>query len=152
VDAEFDTPVSRSTLSRNIRELGFTHQKLRLRAIQRDEEEILAWKVDTAQMYTADQLISIDESSKDGRTLYRKHGWGMKGQTPVRTVDFPRGERWSLLPALTVNGYIAKRAIEGSVDAASFLDFILEDVVSLPYPNPRLYPITILTTSLSYHR
>ncbi len=92
LDTELNTPVSRSTLSRTMREVGFTRQKLKLCAIQRDEEEILAWKEDTAQMFTADQFISIDESSKDGRTLYRKYGWGLKGMTPIRTVDFPRGE------------------------------------------------------------
>jgi transposase len=126
-----DAPVSRSTVYRTIRDLGFTHRKLKLRATQRSEEDIEAWMEDfKAQGYTADQLISIDESSKDGRNLYRNYGWGLRGESTMVTVEFPRGERWSLLPAMTVDGYIAKRVVLGSVDGGTFIDFILEDVVS----------------------
>lgn len=90
-------------------------------------------------MFTVDQLVSVDESSKDGRTLYRRYGWSPRDETAHRTVDFPRGERWSLLPALTIDGYIAKRIVTGSIDGIEFLDFILEDVLPKmnPYPLPR---------------
>ncbi|CCA76208.1 related to transposase, putative-Phytophthora infestans [Serendipita indica DSM 11827] len=105
-------------------------------------------------MFTADQLVSVDESSKDGRTLYRRYGWSPRGETAHRTVDFPRGERWSLLPALTIDGYIAKRIVKGSIDGLEFLDFILEDVTpQLPKMNP--YPLSrsvLLLDNCSIHK
>jgi transposase len=132
-----DVPISRSAVYQLIRDCGFTHKKLKLRASQRDEEEIERWKMEVLPRYSAEQLVSVDESSKDGRTLYRKFGWALKGETGVCSVDFPRGQRWSLLPALTVDGYIAKRVIPDSVDGSEFLDFILEDVVRTLVYSPK---------------
>jgi len=42
-----------------------------------------------------------------------------------------RGTRYSILPAITVDGYIAVRVVEGSVDGAEFFDFVLNDLVSM---------------------
>jgi transposase len=123
-------PASRATVYNTIRRGGFSHRKLRLRAAQRDEEDIEAWKADFAERFVASQIISIDESSKDGRNLHRTHGWGLKGQCTIQKITFARGERWSLLPALTIDGYITKRVVLGSIDTLEFNDFILEDVVS----------------------
>ncbi|KAJ3762015.1 hypothetical protein EV360DRAFT_7449, partial [Lentinula raphanica] len=57
------------------------------------------------------------ESSKDGRTLARRFGRAGPGQTPEMLVDHNRGDRWSILPALTLDGYIALRVVEDSVDS-----------------------------------
>ncbi|KAI4518010.1 hypothetical protein K523DRAFT_223592, partial [Schizophyllum commune Tattone D] len=47
--------------------------------------------------------------------------------------------RYSILPALTLDGYIACRVVEGSVDGDEFFDFIITDVLPQmnPYPQPR---------------
>ncbi|TFK66420.1 hypothetical protein BDN72DRAFT_740552, partial [Pluteus cervinus] len=42
--------------------------------------------------------------------------------------------RYSLVAALGLNGYLAARPVEGALDAAEFLDFIVEEV--LPEMNP----------------
>ena len=36
-----------------------------------------------------------------------------------------RGTRYSILLAITVDGYIAVRVVEGSVDSVEFFDFVL---------------------------
>ena len=43
---------------------------------------------------------------------------------------FVRGVRYSLVAAMSTNGYIATQVVEGSYDSFSFFDFIVEDVVS----------------------
>jgi len=81
--------------------------------------------------YSAEQLVVLDESSKDGRTLIRKYGRALSGDDAVLNVSLDRGIRYSILPALTLGGYIAIRAVEGSIDAGEFFDFVVDDVVSL---------------------
>ncbi|KAF9242508.1 hypothetical protein BU15DRAFT_86728 [Melanogaster broomeanus] len=45
----------------------------------------------------------------------------------VESVMHKRGERWSIIPALTTGGYIALRAIPGSVNGEDCFEFILND-------------------------
>jgi len=72
----------------------------------------------------------VDESSKDNRTIYHHYGRAPAGQRAlVLDAEFVLGDRWSILPALSLDGYIAARVVPGSVDAAEFFDFITEDVV-----------------------
>ena len=52
--------------------------------------------------------------------------------------DFGRGTRYSLCAALTTDGYLATRVIEGSYDADEFYSFIAEDVVSIFYFSCRM--------------
>ncbi|KAJ7106367.1 hypothetical protein C8R44DRAFT_638728 [Mycena epipterygia] len=42
---------------------------------------------------------------------------------------FVRGVRYSLVAAMSIDGYIAQRVFEGSLDSFDFFDFIVEDVV-----------------------
>ncbi|KAK0235518.1 hypothetical protein EDD85DRAFT_773604, partial [Armillaria nabsnona] len=56
------------------------------------------------------------------------------GRSPVGTnADlsdvFVRGECYSLIAALTTEGYIATRVEMGSFDSFGFFDFIVDDVV-----------------------
>ena len=46
---------------------------------------------------------------------------------------FVRGDRYSLVAALTIDGYIAAEAIPGSFDSIDFLEFIQEQVVHSTY-------------------
>jgi hypothetical protein len=43
---------------------------------------------------------------------------------------FIRGVRYTLVAAMGMDGYIAQRVVEGSLDSFDFFDFIVEDVVS----------------------
>jgi len=87
-----------------------------------------------------DQLIFLDESASNERTGDRKYGWA-----PIRSgcgVARPlkRLERWSVLPALIVDGYISYLILQGSITAAVFEAFVEEQVLPhcTPYPGPRL--------------
>jgi hypothetical protein len=42
-----------------------------------------------------------------------------------------RGDRYSILPALTIDGYIALRIVKDSVDGGEFFDFVVEELVCL---------------------
>jgi transposase len=129
-----DTPISLTALHDNLRELGLTWKIMRRAALERDDALRVTWLEDTLLRYTADEMVFLDESSKDGHTIFRKYGRSLQGERPVTHALQDRGTRYSILPAITVDGYIAVRVIEGSVDGAEFFDFVLNDLVSVNNP------------------
>jgi len=97
---------------------------------ERDEVACAAWCHDMASNFTAIQLVFLDESSKDDCTMLRRYSWALHGQAPVDVVSLNQGIQYSILPALTVDSYMAVRTVEGSIEGAEFYDFVLNDVVS----------------------
>ncbi|KAJ3764872.1 hypothetical protein FB446DRAFT_600811, partial [Lentinula raphanica] len=57
----------------------------------------------------------VDETSKDDRTIYRHYGRAVSGQRATISANFVRGERFSLVAALSIQGYEACRVVPGSV-------------------------------------
>jgi transposase len=121
--------ISTSALHNNLRELGLTRKLMRRAAAERDHELRTEWMYVILGTYTAEQMVVIDESSCDGRTLIRKYGRAASNSTPILTVSLDRGKRYSILPALTLDGYIVVRVVEGSIDGGEFLEFIVNDLV-----------------------
>ncbi|KIJ30392.1 hypothetical protein M422DRAFT_187257, partial [Sphaerobolus stellatus SS14] len=76
---------------------------------------------------------------KDNRTIYRRYGRAHLGNRAIIPARFIRGDRFSVLPALTVDGYICVRIVRDSVDSAEFFDFVVEELLPLmnPYPGDR---------------
>ncbi|THU78452.1 hypothetical protein K435DRAFT_593326, partial [Dendrothele bispora CBS 962.96] len=82
-------------------------------------------------------ILVIDETSKDDRTIYPHYGRSVLGERATIAANFVRGERWSMVAALGVEGYSAVRVVLGSVDGDEFFDFINQQLVTqLPTINP----------------
>jgi hypothetical protein len=126
---EHDILISKSALDENIREAGLSYKLLRQRAAERNEAVREELKADVHANFVARQMVWTDESSKDNQTIYHHYGQAAAGQQAVIDAQFFRGEHYSILPAMTVDGYIATCIVPGSVDSAEFFDFIVEDVV-----------------------
>lgn len=54
-------------------------------------------------------------------------------------MPFSRGENFTILPAMTVDGYLACNIYRGSVTSERFKEFVETDVLPLctPFPGPR---------------
>jgi hypothetical protein len=67
------------------------------------------------------------------------HGWSYKGQVARVKVPGLKAENFSVLPAMTVEGYIACNVYQGVVNAEMFKDFVEQDLLShcSPFPGPR---------------
>jgi hypothetical protein len=92
--------------------------------------------------------VWLDESSVDDRTNQRRNGWALLGRVCVRRDTFIRGQRFSVLPALTVDGIIALDIFEGSVTKDQFIQFIQDQIVSQCYKAiPFTYAICRLHSS-----
>ena len=62
-------------------------------------------------------------------------------------AQFIRGDRYSLIAAMSVDGYVATRVVNGSVDTAEFFDFIVGEVVSVPLCHMMLMLLTLYNSS-----
>lgn len=85
--------------------------------------------------FQPDQLIFIDESAKDERTTCCQYGYSLRNHAAVKKVVFIRGKRYTILPALSLDGIIALDIMEGSCNKERFRNFILAKVVSSFYIN-----------------
>ena len=81
------------------------------------------------ECYTPNQLIFIDESAKDKRSLSRLYGYSPRNIRACKKVVFVRGKRYTILPALTLDGFVAVDIFEGACDKKKFVDFVLNQVV-----------------------
>jgi hypothetical protein len=89
--------------------------------------------------WRAHQLVFLDESGINARTGQRTHGWGLKGRVIRHKVPGSKGENFSVLPAMTIDGYIACKIYQGSVNAETFKAFVIDDLLPLcsPWPGSR---------------
>ena len=79
---------------------------------------------------TGEEFVTVDESSKNEHDVARRYGRAASGHEADLIDPFVCGVRYSLVAAMSTNGYIATQVVEGSYDSFSFFDFIVEDVVS----------------------
>lgn len=121
--------ISKSALSKLIRDAGLSFKMLHKAASERDEEQRAAFRNWACDSVTIDMIVTADESSKDNRTVFRRWGRSAKGTPAQAQTTFTRGERYSILAAISVNGYVATRIVVGSVDSHEFFNFILSEVV-----------------------
>ncbi|KAE9390961.1 hypothetical protein BT96DRAFT_783422, partial [Gymnopus androsaceus JB14] len=107
------TAISRLQLCQILKDCALSYKKLRRVASERDEELV---------------------RHKDDRTIYRHYGRAVLGERAVISANFVRGDRYSLVAALGVEGYSATQVVHGSLDGDEFFDFVISDV--LPTMNP----------------
>jgi len=124
-----EVQISTTALHDNLQDLGISRKIMIRAAAERDDQLRAQWMYDFLATYSAEQMVVLDESSKDGKTLIRKYGRALSGEDAVLQVSLDHGVRYSILPALTIDGYIAVRAVEGSIDGEEFFDFIVNDLV-----------------------
>jgi len=132
VAISYDIGIAKSTLLELIRDVGFSYKYLHKAAAERDEDEREKFREWARETLVPEMIVAVDESSKDDRTLYQHWGRSPSGMPATIEAQFVRGERYSLLAAMSVNRYVSTRVVEGLVDTAEFFDFIVGEVVSHP--------------------
>ncbi|KAJ3911647.1 hypothetical protein F5877DRAFT_11426, partial [Lentinula edodes] len=119
-----DVVISKSALHDNLRKAGLTRKLMRKIAQERDEDE---------------------------RTLTRRYGYAMKGQRAEINAPFVRGQRYSLVAAMSLEGYIAMRVVEGSLDSFEFFDFIIDEVLPQMKPFPDQHSVLVMDNYRIHH-
>ena len=79
--------------------------------------------------YSADDLIFIDESMFNETTGWR-HAYSPVGEDTRYQCDMSRGSSWSVLPAMTLNGYLPCTGIrEGYYNRDALLEWIANQLL-----------------------
>lgn len=121
--------VSVPTLWRSLRFCGITRKKIQKAAKERNDMLRGFYLYNIGMNYTSEQLIFVDESAKDERTLTRLYGYSLVNTRAKKSVVFVRGKRYTILPALSLEGFIAVDIMEGSCDKEKFRTFVLTQLV-----------------------
>ncbi|UZO13692.1 uncharacterized protein OCT59_005186 [Rhizophagus irregularis] len=75
------------------------------------------------------KLIFMDEAAKDERSLSRGYGYSLKNIFATKKNVFVRGIRYTILPALSLQGIIAVDIMEGNCTKEKFREFVISNVV-----------------------
>lgn len=113
-------------------------QQLTRDALERSNAKRAAYRYEYGLKFTPEQTVFVDESSFDRRTSIRGRAWALSGERAVRKCFFVRGKRYSLLPALSSEGMIWVKIVEGSFTSERFREFIeglLDRMQPFPAPN-----------------
>ena len=113
--------ISKNVLSKLIQAAGYLFKMLHKAASEWDEEEQTTFRNWSCDFMTTEMVVMANESSKDNHTIFWQWGQSIKG-TPVGVcMMFTRGEQYSILAVMSINGYIATHIIIGSVNSYKFL-------------------------------
>ena len=124
------TLLSQTTLLRTLSQLHYSHKIVTVQAWERDNLMRSAFMNRVAdEVPNPDMLIFIDEAARNRRASGRAKGWSLVGRRCVQRRHFIRGQRFSILPILTLDGIITYDIIPGSVDSRRFVQFLRELVV-----------------------
>ena len=127
-----DIAISIPALQRNLTETGLTRKLLLKIASERDQQLRDEWNEQIRNNFspTGNQLIFIDEASKNDHDTACRYGRSLSGKRAEFVDVFVRGDRYSIAAALSIDGYIATRVVPGSFNSIDFAGFVAEEVVS----------------------
>ena len=147
---EFEIDVSIPTVHRCVKRLNFTRKKNEQVNPSSDPALRALWLSKIASRYSAKQLVVVDESAATERTQDRRWGWSPRGVVCRMAQDSPRSNRWSILPAIGINGYLEYEIFHGSFTSERFENFIHKLLLKMNrFPLPR--SVLVMDNVASHH-
>ncbi|CAG8518813.1 17716_t:CDS:2 [Gigaspora margarita] len=104
MEARTGKNVSISTMWRSLAYCGITRKKA---AKERNELLRSAFMAHVESQYTSDQLVFLDESYKNKRTINRGYGYSQINTKAIKKTVVLHGKHYTILPALTLDSIIA---------------------------------------------
>ena len=133
-----------------LKKMKISKKSLRKEASERSYALRDAYKLKVSH-YTSEMLVCIDESAANEHTTYRKRGWSEYGIVPKVKRPLKRSQRWSILPAYTIDGVLTSFVYHGAINGPLFLWFLQEQVLPRcnPFPGPR--SVLIMDNCSTHH-
>ena len=75
-------------------------------------------------MYHVNMLMFADETGKDAQDCIRRYGYAVQGQAPQSALRLTRGQRTSIIAAISYTGLMGYEALTGNVRGDEFFDFV----------------------------
>jgi len=132
---------SLQTIASSLHRMGYTMKMLTRSALERNEQDREEFKAIMARDYYPEQLIFADESHFNRLTLRRPFGWAMRGERARCLKYSHRGAKYSILPALCLDGILHLEVVENAVTGNDFCRFV-EGL--LPHMNAWPLPFSVL--------
>ena len=133
--------VSPSTICRALRfDLHLSRKTLTKAAREAKPEEIKIYKAKLKAIYSyPEQMVFIDETSKDGRSAYRRYGWSQVNKKAVVRLPFSRGKRVSIIAAMDCNGFMSWKTTPDTFARKEFHEAFEAKIIPHlnPWPGPR---------------
>ena len=118
--------------------------------MERNEQDREDFKRNIVVHYRPEQLVFADESHFNRLTLRRPYAWAKRGDRASRFEFQFRGSKYSMLPALSLDGILHLEVVENAVTGAAFRRFV-EDL--LPRMNKWPLPNSVLVVdNASIHK
>ena len=125
----FEVHISRAALHLNIHDVGISFKLLFRAAAKHNGDLWQKWRAEVNAHLMASQMVFVNETSKDDQTIYWHYERSIVGCCATISANFVRGECYSMVATLLLDGYEAVHIIPGSVDGEEFLNYITNDVV-----------------------
>jgi len=119
--------VSRWTMSRAIKRLGWTRKKKSLGATERNKQERVTWRENASKLPT-ESLVFLDECGSN-IALAPLYARAPKGERARGSVPRNRGKNTTLIAALSLEGMGAALILEGSANTTAF-ELYIEQVLA----------------------
>lgn len=132
-----------STICRFLHQSGFSRQKMRQVAIQRDAYFRQLYLLDIS-VYSPEMLIYLDETGADHRNAVRRYGYSLRGIKPQQDTFLVRGERVSAIAFMSIKGIIDVFATHGTTNADKFYEFTLKHLVPHLQPFNGINPNSVV--------
>lgn len=140
LEVKFGTRWRENLICATLLREGITRKKLTIDSTRRSEFDRALFR-DNMGHYEPCQLVFIDETRKDPRTMRRCYGRARRGaRARARYAFTRRGSGWSALGVMTIDGMIDCGLTKAKgVNAATFIDQLYLHVLPhlQPYPAPR---------------
>lgn len=132
------------TICRALRHvLKLSRKRIEKRAREAVPRELEDFKFGLRPFYNfPEQLVFVDETSKDGRDAIRRYGWAPVGAPAVVSLPFARGKRVSALAAFNSHGFFAWSFTPDTFTRIAFHNAFVDTV--LPHLNPYPMPNSIV--------
>ena len=152
IDSTFGIQVTPSTVCRIIQRNGFTRKKVQQVAKQRSVEFRGRFFAEV-QHYRPEQFVWVDESGCDKRDHIRKFGYALRGEYPVFHRFLHRGQRISIITALSTDGIVANEITKGTVNGETFLEFVHGSLIPnmLPFDGENPCSIVVMDNCSIHH-
>ena len=117
---------------RLIEDIGFSYKCLHKVVAKRDEDEQENFQEWVQETLVLEMIIAADDSSKDDYTLYCYCGRSPSRMPATSNAQFVCGDLYSLITAMSVEGYVSTQVVNSSIYTAKFFYFVIGEVVSIP--------------------
>ena len=149
---ELGVDVTESAICVYLQKAGFTRQRLRVYAIQRDDD-LRALFASDVSLYNRDMLLFLDETGTDRRDTLRGKGYSVRGKPACKQKLLVRGEHVSAMCLMSMDGILSCRIARGGVDGDKFVEFVetclMPNVMPFDGTNPR--SVIILDNCAIHH-